>query len=186
MRLALKQHIQKTFQLPNFLSKLHTEKNQFLVLFRNSYKVEADGDDWNSESPFDRIIRVAAYALWIPIMYITQIWIWPVVCKSAGITHQEALELGNSRKKIIPKLIHRSKKPKQTKIFALIHNYISLPAYIAALIYRLGNLFSLRISWLPAPLTVPSYCYHQTRKQFRVSDCRQKGTVRIRFLFSLP
>lgn len=98
----------------------------------------ADGDDWNSESPFDRIIRVAAYALWIPIMYITRIWIWPVVCKSAGITHQKAVELGDSRKEIIPKLIHRSKKPKQTKIFALIHSYISLPAYIATLITIIG------------------------------------------------
>ena len=100
--------------------------------------IDASGEDWHAKSPLDGIIRVAAYALFIPVMYITRLWIWPVLCKSAGVTRQEALELGESRKEIIPKLIQRSKSPKQTKIFAAIHNFISLPAYIAVAIALVG------------------------------------------------
>lgn len=100
--------------------------------------IDDSGEDWHAESPLDGIIRVAAYALFIPVMYITRLWIWPVLCKSAGVTRQEALELGDSRKEIIPKLIRRSKSPKQTKIFSVIHNYISLPAYIAVAIALVG------------------------------------------------
>lgn len=100
--------------------------------------IDTSSEDWHAESPLDEIIRVAAYALFIPVMYIMRLWIWPVLCKSAGITRQEALELGDSRKEIIPKLIRRSKSPKQTKIFATIHNYISLPAYIAVFIALVG------------------------------------------------
>lgn len=87
--------------------------------------------DWNQETPFDNIFRVLVYALCIPVMFITRIWIWPVVYKSAGVSRKKVLELGDSRKEVIPKLIELSKNPKQTKFFALIHNYISLPAYIA-------------------------------------------------------
>lgn len=90
--------------------------------------------DWNQETPFDNIVRVLVYALCIPVMYITRIWIWPVVYKSAGISRKKALELGDSRKEVIPKLIELSKNPKQTKLFAMIHNYVSLPAYIAVLL----------------------------------------------------
>lgn len=96
--------------------------------------IDSSGEDWRSESPFDSIVRVLVYALCIPVMYITRIWIWPVLYKSAGATRKEVLEMGDSRKEVIPKLIKRSKNPKQTKIFALIHNYISLPAYIATVI----------------------------------------------------
>lgn len=67
-------------------------------------------------------------------MFITRIWIYPVVYKSAGVSRRKALELGDSRKEIIPKLIELSKNPKQTKLFAMIHNYISLPAYIAVVL----------------------------------------------------
>lgn len=100
--------------------------------------INASNGDWHTESPLDGIMRVVVYAVWIPVMYITRLWIWPVLCKSAGVTRQEALELGDSRKEIIPKLIRRSKSPKQTKIFAVIHNYISLPAYIAVVIALVG------------------------------------------------
>lgn len=100
--------------------------------------INTSNGDWHTESPLDGIIRVAVYGAWIPVMYITRLWIWPVLCKSAGVTRQEALELGDSRKEIIPKLIRRSKSPKQTKIFAVIHNYISLPAYIAVVIALVG------------------------------------------------
>ena len=96
--------------------------------------INASDGDWHTKSPLDGIMRVVVYAAWIPVMYITRLWIWPVLCKSAGVTKQEALELGNSRKEIIPKLIRRSKSPKQTKIFAAIYNYISLPAYITVVI----------------------------------------------------
>ncbi len=90
--------------------------------------------DWNQQTPFDNIFRVLVYALCIPIMYITRIWIWPVVYKSAGISRKKALELGDSRKEVILKLIELSKNPKQTKFFAMIHNYVSLPAYIAVIL----------------------------------------------------
>lgn len=90
--------------------------------------------DWNQETSFDNIFRVFAYALCIPVMFITRIWIWPVVYKSAGVSRKKVLELGDSRKEVIPKLIELSKNPKQTKLFAIIHNYISLPAYIAVLL----------------------------------------------------
>lgn len=89
---------------------------------------------WNQETSFDNIIRVLVYVLCIPIMFITRIWIYPVVYKSAGVSRRKALELGDSRKEIIPKLIELSKNPKQTKLFAMIHNYISLPAYIAVVL----------------------------------------------------
>lgn len=90
--------------------------------------------DWNQETPFDNIVRVLVYVLCIPVMFITRIWIWPVVYKSAGVSRKKALELGDSRKEVIPKLIELSKNPKQTKLFAMIHNYISLPAYIAVIL----------------------------------------------------
>lgn len=96
--------------------------------------IDTGNTDWNSETPFDNIFRVLAYALCIPVMYITRIWIWPVVYKSAGVTRKKALELGDDRKEIIPKLIQCSKAPKQTKLFALIHDYISLPAYTAVIL----------------------------------------------------
>lgn len=50
------------------------------------------------------------------------------------MSRKKALELGNSRKAVISKLIELSNNPRQTKIFALIHNYISLPAYIAVVL----------------------------------------------------
>lgn len=103
------------------------------------------GNDWNANSPFDGIARVAAYAIWIPVMFIVRFWIWPVVCKSAGVTRSEALELGDSRKKIIPKLIRISKSPKRTKMFATIHNYIALPAYIAVII-AVGSCFTDKLN----------------------------------------
>lgn len=107
--------------------------------------IEANGNDWNSETPFDGIARVIVYALWIPVMYITRIWIWPVVYKSAGVTRQKALELGDSRKETIPKLIRISRTPKRTKIFAAIHNYIALPAYIAVVI-AVGSCFTDKLN----------------------------------------
>jgi len=103
--------------------------------------IDASGENWHSESPFDGIIRVAAYALWIPVMYIVRFWIWPVLCKSAGVTRKEALELGESRKEIILKLIKRSPSPKQTRFFAAVHRYIAVPAYIVV-IFSLAGCFT--------------------------------------------
>ena len=103
--------------------------------------IDASGEDWHSDSPFDSIVRVVVYALCIPVMYITRIWIWPVLYKSAGVTRREVLAMGDSRKEIIPKLIKRSSFPKLTKLFALVHKYISLPAY-AALIFSVAGCFT--------------------------------------------
>ena len=100
--------------------------------------IDASGEDWHTKSPLDGMMRVAVFALWIPVMYLVRFWIWPVLCKSAGVTRKEAPELGDSRKEMIPKLIRRSKTPKQAKIFAAIHDYISLPAYIAVAIALVG------------------------------------------------
>lgn len=45
--------------------------------------------DWNQETPFDNIVRVLVYVLCIPVMFITRIWIWPVVYKSAGVSRKK-------------------------------------------------------------------------------------------------